>query len=349
MAGYFPTLATLNPNTVLPGVIYQQSQKSGFPAILAGGNAQAKLSTGDKAVYIPTLDMRGDAKIGMSPTYNLPSINISVDRVETPVYWMQSQAVYSSHSMREASRLNVSLVDALRVSNNQTFSILQRNIGLNGVKSGSGEGILGAPGVTLATVPASSSSKISIQGYEPNEFVYNVLIPEISALMTRTYTFGMLKRITILTSARVLSKLQLQGKLQIFNTTMPGTGVNTISQELAQACSNIGCTLEWATDDTLNNSGALAAGGAKKDRIVITCPEIEFESTGYTNAFAELGNNITANNLMLTNMAQPSETPGPIPGNRTEIIYEMNTTAGWNIRPQLTTIIEMPYVEAGNV
>lgn len=348
----YPAYVKVSPSHTLAGQVVQQAQLSGWTETLAGGSPRVELSTGDKKVYVPTLQFRGDAKAGQSPTYNLPSLKVAVGYKEAPVYWLQSYATYSAHDVRDAGNWNINHRDVLSLGNLQSFNVLLRNMCLYGLKPSNGEGLMNTPNATVVNPVASSTSKTSFTGYEPHEFVSKVLLPEILALKARMYSYGTPDKVVVIGSQRDIGYLQMIGVVQLANWQSPGGGTDTIAKMAERLAKGAGIEIIWTIDDTLNNSGAVAGGGAKKDRIIITTPEIAATAAsqmGSTNVFSTIPGNIAANNIMLVDRAKPSELEGPIPMGQTEIMFEMQSTSGWGLRGEAITILEASYNEAGNV
>ena len=92
MANIFPAFVQAHPSFVLPELILQYSQASGFTEALAGGEVMPKLGTGDLLVYAKTLQLRTQVAAGQVAYNQLPSVTISAAQISTPSYLLRARA-----------------------------------------------------------------------------------------------------------------------------------------------------------------------------------------------------------------------------------------------------------------
>lgn len=327
----------ISPSTILPELIIQQSQRSGWADAVANKAPSIKLQPGSKMVYVRGLSMRSQVAVSQSAHNNLPSASFDGQINGTPVYLLRASSTYDHHDAIAASGWGVSVDSMIDAAYRESFCVQLRNMFLHGFKSGSGEGLLNAAGVTQAIVPPSTTAQINLTTYEPDQFA-KYLLTQIGALLSRLLAFGRSSRVVVVVPQRVASYMQLSGIVQLASYQLPGGGTSSVSGLLTNVSAQAGITVEYAIDDTLAGAGLNGA-----DAILITCPERPVNGNDGTNSFASVAPSLSANNLMLVDRALPTKYTSPVANNGTNVLYEMSATCGWALVPQATTIVNIQY------
>lgn len=339
MSSYnFQAQQIIHPSTILPEVIVQQAQRSGFQSILGGESVQTRIKEGDKYIYFRGLqyNLNGTA-VTQGTTTNLPSAEFTTSLDGTPVYLFRTGAVFDHHDERAANSNGIALPTALDLAAEQTFARQFENICLNGI-AGQG-GVLDM--ITHITVAADSDGNTTVSDYIPGELAINVLANNIAALASNMFMLGTPLRCSVLLPQRILQKLQVNGVVALFSYQLVGGGTATAGQLTQQVCENVNIRVDFSVTDTLKGAGA---GG--KDIIVISIPEIETaDAVGdyNTNALASLMPNQKMNNVQFCDRPKPTKIVSPAPQGKTDVLYELFATAGVALRPEASVALEMAY------
>ena len=342
MAFNFPAQSLISPSTILPELVISQSQRSGWARTVGGGEPMVRLQPGSKMVYIRGLTQNSSVAVSQSAHQNLPAATISGSISGTPVYILQSGAVFDHHDVQAASGWGVNLNDAIDQAHHQGMCVQLRNMTFYGIKSAAGEGLINAPNVTVSLPPADTAGKVGIINYAPDQLA-KFILAEIGALQSRMLAFGQPTRIVICAPQRVLSILELSGIVQLASYQLPGGGTASVSGLVEKVAQAAGVTIEWTVDDTLKARGVVYSG-TNRDIIIVTAPDLPTTGDDGTNSFASIAPNMKSNNLMLVDRAAPTKYMTPIARNSTDVYYEMLSTSGWALRPEATTLIEIPYI-----
>lgn len=340
MAFITPSWVQTNPSYVLPELLLQFQQASGAFETVAGGEPMVRLGEGDLAVYVKRINIRTDITAGQSAYNSLPSVAVDAHMISTPTHLMRVRAEYDHHDTASASRWGIGIAEAQRLGMRQAHFQLMREALLYGFNPQNGEGLLNTPEATQTTLPADENGNTNVANYSANS-MFRFMLAEIQALKTRTMQLGQGRKIVVLGPQRILGALEYQSIIELTSFQRPGAGSDAVRGGIQEILSRNGDTLEWVYDDTLIGKGA---GGT--DAVIITMPELNkprIMNKINTNEFAELAPGLTANNLMLTDVAAPYEIPTPIPGGAIDIVSEMRITSGWCLRPEGLTVVSMPY------
>ncbi len=339
MPAIFPAYVVANPSFVMPEIVLQYSQASGFAEALAGGTVMPRLGEGDLYVYAKALELRTQIAAGQTAYEALPSVTVAAHMASTPTYLMRARAEYSHHDVQQAGVWSVSLPEAQRLGMRQATFQQTRTAALFGM-GGTNEGIANTPGATAVNLPADTNGNTTISTYDNGQLAL-FFLGQISALKTRTMLMGQGVRINILAPQRVLGSMEYQGVVQLTQFQRDGAGVATTVDMVKNIAARQGDTVTFTADDTLIGAGS---GGA--DLIVLNMPEVNKPATQSkinTNAFADLSPSLAAATLQLSDMVAPREIQCPLPGGATDVVSEMRVTPGWTIRPETLTLISANY------
>lgn len=341
MPAITPSYTLLHPSYVMPEMILSYQQASGAFDLMASRNPLVRLGEGDLAVYMKKLDIRTQVASSQSGNANqLPSVAMEARMINTPTYLFRARSIYDHHDLAAAANWAIALPEAQRLGTRQAIFQQLRNALLYGMNPAQGEGLLNTNGATTVILPADSNSHTTVVTYDNGQMAI-FLLAQLQALRTRTMQMGMPCRVVILGPQRTLGAMEMQMIVQLTQFQRPGAGSSTTAQVVSQVAEMAGVEVEWAYDDTL-----IGAGQGGTDAVVIAMPELErpeVNNTINTNEFAKLTPSITANSLMLCDMAAPREIPTPIAGGAIDVLSEMRSTSGWMLRPEALTIVSMQY------
>ena len=339
MANIFPSFVTANPSYIMPEMLLQFSQPSGYTNLLYGGDPQARLGTADLYVYMKKLEVRTRVAGGQAAYNQLPSVTLVASQISTPTYLVRVRAEYDHHDTAAGGVWGVSVPEGQRLGMRQGIFQQMRNAGLYGFNPVNGEGLLNTAGATAVNLPADSNGNTTVVTYDNGQMAI-FLLTQIQAIFTRTFQMGEGARISILGPQRVLGAFEYQNIVQVTQFQRAGAGSASTAGVVKQVLEWTGNTLEWSYDDTLIGKGA---GG--NDAVIITMPELkkpEGERVN-TNEFANLTPSYEGCNVQLCDMAAPREIPTPLAGGAIDVLSELRVTSGWGVRPEATTIVSMQY------
>ncbi len=340
MPNIFPAYIQAHPSFVMPELILQYSQASGFTEALAGSEVQPKLGAGDLQVYAKTLQLRTQVAAGQVAYNSLPGVAITAAQISTPTYLLRARAEYDHHDIQQASAWGVSLVEAQRMGMRQALFQQVRTAALFGM-GGTGEGIANTVGATATNLPADTNGNTQVSTYDNGQMgLY--LLTLISALKTRTNVLGQGVRINILAPQRVLAAWEYQGIVQLTQFQRIGAGVDTTAGMVEEMAGRNGDSVTFTADDTLINAGS----GGNTDLVVINMPELKKPQTRSrinTNEFADLTPGMQAATLQLCDVVAPVEITVPLAAGATDVTSEMRITSGWTMRPETLTLVSMPF------
>ncbi|MBV8060475.1 MAG: DUF2184 domain-containing protein [Alphaproteobacteria bacterium] len=334
-----PSYALVHPSYVMPETVLQYSQASGAFALLAGENPQARLSEGDKYVYLKKANIRTKTNAGQAAFNQLNGVSITMDMMSTPTYLLRMRAEYDHHDTAAAANWGMGLDNAYRMGMRQGIFQSMRNGLLYGFNPSFGEGIVNGVGTTSVNLPADQNGNTTIATYDNGALAF-FLLQIVSALKSRTLQLGMPVKVTVIGPQRVLGAMEYQNIVQLTQFQRTGAGTETTKGVLQNVLGMNGDTLEWGYDDTLIGKGA---GG--NDLIIISVPELDIpdESGINTNEFAKVTPSLRDCNSMFCDMAAPREIRSPLAGGATDVVSELRTTPGWTIRPEATTLLSAKY------
>ena len=339
MANVFPAFVQAHPSYMMPELVLQYQQASGFTEALAGGEVLPRLGDGDLAVYGKRLELRTQVAGGQSAYNQLPSVSLVAGQFSTPTYLWRVRAEYDHHDTSSAGQWGVALAEAQRLGMRQAIFQQVRAAALFG-SGASGEGLLNTSGATTVNLPADSYGNTSVSTYDNGQMA-QFLLSQIAALKTRTNQMGQGVRINILTSQEVLAAWEYQGIVQLTQFQRAGAGVETTAAVVKDIAKRQGDEVTFTMDDTLKGA---ASGNA--DYIIINMPEVKKPASQNrinTNIFADLQPSMTGAAVQLCDMVAPKEIQCPLPGGASDVLSELRTTSGWGIRPETITIITAPF------
>ena len=335
MANIFPAFEQVHPSFMMPELVIQYAQASGFTEALAGANVQPKLSQGDLYVYVKALELRTQIAAGQVAYNQLPSQTILAHQASSPTYLLRARAEYDHHDTQQAGVWGVSLADAQRLAMRQAHFQQTRTAALFGMGQ-SDQGILNTAGATSVNLPADTNGNTTISTYDNGQMAL-FLLSQIAALKTRTNLMGQGVRINILTTQEILGAWEYQGIVQLTQYQRVGAGVSSTADMVKRVAAENGDEVTFTMDDTLKGA---AGGGA--DYIVMNMPEVKkpaSQSRINTNVFADLQPSMAAATVQLSDRVAPTEITCPLPGGAVDVLSEMRITPGWTIRPETLTLI----------
>lgn len=339
MANLFPAYVQAHPSFMMPELVLQYQQASGFTEALAGREVLPRLGRGDLAVYGKRLELRTQVAGGQVAYNDLPSVTLVAEQFSTPTYLWRLRAEYDHHDTQQASEWGVSLVEAQRMGMRQGIFQQVRAAALFGTGK-TGEGLLNTPSAITVNLPADSFGNTTVSTYDNGQMAL-FLLSQIAALKTRTNLMGMGVRINILTTQRVLGAWEYQGVVQLTQYQRDGAGVATTAEMVQAIAKRQGDEVTFTMDDTLQ--GAASAGA---DYILLNMPEVKKPASQNrinTNIFADLQPSMTGAAVQLCDIVAPQEIQCPLPGGASDVLAEMRSTSGWGIRPETITIITAPF------
>lgn len=334
-----PAYQVVNPHFMLPEHVLQYNQVSGFIRLFQGSKVQTRLGSGDQYAYVRRIGLRTKVALGQAAANQLPSVGIDTGLGSVPTYLAQVRVEYNHHDTAAAGNWGFALPEAYTLGARQGIFQQLRSLGLYGANPVNGEGLLNAIGATVTLLPADTNGHASVSTYDNGQMLIFVL-GQIASLKSAVLQSGIPTKIEVLAPQRVLNTWAYPGIVQLTSYQRAGGGTESIiAAIIAQAESN-GDTVEFSFDDTLIGKGI---GGS--DAVIITAPELKKpEGEGFNTAeFNNLSTGLNAVNLMLCDMAAPREWPTNVPGGALDVLYELRSTPGWNIRPEGVRIVGMPY------
>jgi hypothetical protein len=319
MATLSPSWTQVHPSFVEPDILMQFQQASGAFDILAGSEPRVKIGSEDLYVYLRRLDIRARVFASQTATNQLPSVSIVPNMISMPTYIQRVRAEYDHHDTANASHWGFSIVEAQRLGMRQAHFQLLRNHLLYGVNPANGEGVMNAPGIVQASLPADSFGATTFSSYDNGQMAV-FLLTQLSSLKTRTLQFGLPNRFVFLGPQRILGSMATQNIVQLTAYQRPGAGTATTAQIISKGL-----------------------GGT--DALILAMPEVK-RPTGRiynSNEFAQLTPGLDACLLQYLDMSAPVEIPTPLAGGAIDVLSEWRTTPGWPVRPEATTIISMAF------
>jgi hypothetical protein len=338
----FPTSAKISPSFTEPEYIVTYAQASGAFAAVSGGKPRVKIGSEDMAVYINALDLRSDVTASQSASNNLPSASLVVTYYNTPTYLIRTRAQWDHHDTARGGDWNVSVPSALDLAAFGGIFQQMRTALLYGFNPANGEGLLNTSGATAVTLPPDSYGDTTVSTYDNGQMAL-FFLNQIVALKSRMFQSGgnIKNKIVAISPQRVFLQFAEAGIVQVTSYQRPGAGTATTGQVIANVVTENGDSFEWYYDDTLMGQGA---GGS--DAVLLTMPEIEAPSMPVLNTNvwgSEMQPQMSAVNLMYSDLAAPMSIPTPIPDGAITKVYEQRITSGWCVRPQGIVIISMPH------
>lgn len=334
-SNYFTAKIQVQPSYTMPGMVVQQSLVSGFTGLLGGGNVQARLNASDVAVYMQSLKFKANSVISQNPANQLPSgVELMPEMRSIPTYFIRAKAEYDMHDVAAAGNWNVSLEAAIKLALKQSHFERIRDAALYGVNATNHEGILNAPNIATATLPADSHANTGFIDYDNGELLV-WLLNRINDVTSRTFTSGAPVRLAFLMPVRLLNKLTT-GIVQLVTYQRVGAGSNSVEGTLHSVMEWNGKTLEFYVDNTL-----IGKGDGGTDGIILAIPELVDQSDNAfnTNVFASLQPNITANIVQMCDTPEPVFYTVPLSMQNNEIMSEQKIIPAWGLRPEAITFI----------
>lgn len=339
MATLSPSWTQVHPSFVEPDILMQFQQASGAFDILAGAEPRVKIGSEDLYVYLRRLDIRARVFAAQTSVNQLPSVSIVPQMISMPTYIQRVRAEYDHHDTAAAAGWGFSIVEAQRLGMRQAHFQLLRNHLLYGVNPANGEGVLNAPGITQASLPADSFGATTFSTYDNGQMAI-FLLTQLSSLKTRTLQFGLPNRFVFLGPQRILGSMATQNIVQLTSYQRPGAGAATTAQMISNIETENGDEIVWAYDDTLIGRGLNGT-----DAVILAMPEVK-RPTGRiynSNEFAQLTPGLDACLLQYLDMSAPVEIPTPLAGGAIDVLSEWRVTPGWPVRPEATTVISMGF------
>jgi len=339
MAAITPSYVITNPAYIMPEIILQYQQASGFIEAFANSEVMPRLSEGTLYAYIKRLDIRTKTAAGQQAYNSLPSVTTNAQMISTPTYLLRVRGEYDHHDTAAAGNWGVSIQDITRLGARQGIFQQMRNAALYGFNPQNGEGLLNTNGATAVNLPPDSNGNDTVVTYDNGQMAI-FLLQQIMQLKTRMNQLGIGKRITILGPQRVLGTFEYQNIVQVTQFQRAGAGSLPTAGVVKEVAAMNDDQIDWVYDDTLQGQGA---GG--NDAIIITIPEVTKPIGGAvnTNEFANVAPGLAACNIMLCDMAAPREITTPIAGGALDTLYELRVTSGWGLRPEAITVVSMQY------
>lgn len=335
MANLFTARIQAQPSYTMPGMIVQQSLVSGFTGILGGGNVQARLNTSDVAAYMNSLKMKANSVISQNPANSLPmGVELVPEMRSIPTYFIRAKAEYDSHDVSAAGNWNVSLESAIKLALKQSHFERIRDAALYGVNATNHEGILNAPNIVPATLPADSHANTGFIDYDNGELA-TWFLNRINDLTSRTFTSGSPVRLAALIPVRLMNKLTT-GIVQLTSSQRVGAGSQSVGQTIDMVLEWNGKDIEFYVDNSLVGKGD---GGT--DGIILCIPELvdQTDNSFNTNVFASLEPKITANIVQMCDTPEPVFKTVPLSLDNNEIMSEQKIIPAWGLRPEAITFI----------
>lgn len=352
MALTAPTRLTVNPSFTSPRSLLSNAVRSGFTHLFPNGRPDVKLSEGEKAVYVPVLDLRTLAKGSQTGYTELPSVEIAASYISTPVYEQKIRVTYSREDLNAAASWNLSLVNAYSTAMRQGHFQLLRDAALFGFNPQNGEGLLNsANGTVREKLQADSNGKTTLDEYDPGQ-AFQALLRAINGRLNACNLLGISAqynaggapvRVVFLAPQRVLGLLASR-VVELTSYQRPGAGSASIIQSVIDVMKASNVEVQFAPDDSLRGRGE---GGT--DAMILTVPELPdmgAQSQFDTNAFGdEFDPQERACNALFVDREIPSEISGPIGAEATDVVSFMSTTSGWSLRGEATAILSIPVAD----
>lgn len=340
MAILAPAFVQVHPSYVEPGIILAYSQASNAFELLPSRGPLPRLGDGDLFVYLKRADIRTKMAAGQSSYNLLPSVSIAMSQISTPTYLLRVRGEFDHHDTAALSRWGMPIMEAQRLGMRQGHFQLARNALLYGMNPANGEGLLNTNGATSQNLPPDSNGNTTLVTYDNGQLAFQFL-QILANIKTKTYQFGIGRKLAIIGPQRVLGQMEMVNVVQLVQFQRVGAG-STTSSGLVNAVANMqGDTIDWGYDDTLIGKGA---GGT--DAVIFAMTEVEkSKSSGSwnTNEWAKIAPGYEATTAMYCDKAAPTEIPTPLPGGATDIVSELRITSGWGIRPEALTILSIQY------
>lgn len=341
MSGYFPAQAKVTPSFSEPDLIITWAQPTGAFEALPGGTPKVKLGDADKYVYIHALDIRTDAQGSQGSFQALPSATFSATMYSTPAYLLRTRAIYDHHDIAAAASWNVPLPKAQEFGGRQGIFQAMRTGLLYGFNPTNGEGLINSANATQVTLPPDSYGNTTVSTYDNGEMAFFVL-SQVQQLKQAAFQSGksISNRVVMICPQRVGLQWELSDIVQVVQYQRPGAGTATTGGVIKSVLEEAGNTFEIYFDDTLIGKGA---GGS--DMCILTIPEIEnLKGEGInTNDFANLQPSMSDVNAVYTDMPAPRKISTPIADGGITDVFELRCTSGWNIRPELLYLMNLPH------
>ena len=339
-----PAFVRVNPSYIAPEIIMKYNQSSGAMRVLHGGRPEVRLSEGDLAVYIKSLDVRSKAAVGQQSYEQLPSVSVVAGYIQTPTYLIRNRYEFNHHDSAAASTWGFGIDSALKLGSRQGIFQQLRNQLLFGVQASNGEGILNMPGATSTFLPPDTNANDTFVTYDNGQLAFYFL-SLIVANQIRMDQLGMEPLHTVvLGPQRILGPMRKVNIVQLVQFQRQGAGTMTTGGTIEEISRMSEDTIEWCYDDTLQGQGS--GNSTNNDLVIITMPTVKNPKKVDaidTNEFARLMPGMEATNIMYCDMAAPREIRSPLPGGAIDCLLELRSTSGWGIRPEGTTLLTVPY------
>lgn len=332
-----PSFVKINPSYTVPGLLVDQTQRSGAFHLLPNSSIQATLGLADKAVYMHRMGIKTRNSISQDSQNELATVDINLSQVQTLTYLIQNQAIFNRHEVAAGAAYNVAVPSAFSLALKQAHFNQLRDLLLYGFQPEYGEGMLNAVGAKATVIPPDSNNTKDVLNMIPGE-VSEFLLKEIQDIQNRTQHAGMKCVFTLLGPQRVLNLLETSKIVQLTSYQVKGGGTATVYGQIQSILEDKGDAILWQYDDTLKGKGANGA-----DALILTMREINlsgYDGMPNTNIFGQsISPQDPSCNLMFADVPAPTEFITPMPGTATHIQMEMRATPGWAVRPEATTII----------
>jgi hypothetical protein len=336
-----PAYELVHPSYTIPDFVMPISQASGAFSLLDDGNPEVRIGTTDLVVYAKVMDIRTKETVSQSAGNQMQSISLTNKMISVPTYMIRLNGQYDHHDSAAAGTWGFGLPQALELGHEQATFQQMRNGLLYGFSPGNGEGLVNAVGITAVTLPADQYGNNTILTID-NGFMAFYLAQLIQTLKTRMNQMGKGCRVVVCGPQRSLGPFEYN-IVQLVQMQREGAGSMSTKGTFEEILKTNQDVLEWTYDDTLQGQGT--GGTSNSDAIMIIIPEIDTPHVDQidTNKFAGFQPNMRSNTKMLCDMPSPRQIISPIAHGGTDVVAEMRTTPGWDIRPESTIKLSVAY------
>jgi hypothetical protein len=212
---------------------------------------------------------------------------------------------------------------------------------LYGFNPSNGEGLLNSSNATQVTLPPDSNGNDTALTYDNGEMSLFIL-GQVAQIKQNAFQSGKSigNKVVLVCPQRIGLAWEIADIVQVVQYQRPGAGTATTLEVVKKVLEESGNEFEVYFDDTLIGKGA---GGA--DACILSIPELvqPGDFSANTNAFADLVPSLKETNAQYTDMAAPRKITTPMPDGGVTEVYELRTTSGWNLRPEVLFILNIPY------
>lgn len=260
--------ARLQPSANLPGLLVPQVQEVPFEKYI--GNATNYGSLSKEAIYLTSVtNINSEAFVGQQWGSQKARQSYSLGQISAPFYRIEA---YIEWNVDEQAKFE-------ELSNGVALPDFLENLAAQGINQRIHEGILYGfdpatdlnqgilANATQGNFPQDSQNHDSITGYNVAE-LQAFLTQQIREVMNASY--GMLKPVTIASSARVINYIQT-AIVPLVQSQQPGAGVDSIGGVLSRTLSWVGAgPVTLIQDNTLE--------GTTEDKIVFVAPGLDSQA-----------------------------------------------------------------------